>query len=73
MYPNPAKDFTSIELPPQTEEARIQIYDVSGRKVKETALSVTNNKIDLSGLNAGMYLMNIKTIDGQGTKTLVIN
>jgi hypothetical protein len=73
MYPNPANDYTSIELPPQTEEARIQIYDVSGRKVKETALSVTNNKIDLSGLNAGMYLMNIKTIDGQGTKTLVIN
>lgn len=73
MYPNPANDYTSIELPPQTEAAQIQIYDVSGRKVKETALSVANNKIDLSGLHSGMYLMNIKTIDGQGTKTLVIN
>lgn len=73
MYPNPAKDFTTIELPSHTDNVGIQIYDVSGRKVKETILSATDNKVDLSGLNSGMYLMHIKTIEGQGTKALVVN
>lgn len=73
MYPNPTRNFVNIELPPMVFEADIVIYDVLGKKIKETKVTNNNNNVDLSGFKSGFYMMNIKTIDGQGTKTLVIN
>jgi type IX secretion system substrate protein len=73
MFPNPTKNFVSIELPQMVYEANVVIYDMLGKKVKEANVTVDSNKVDLSGLNSGSYLMKIKTADGEGTKTLVIN
>ena len=73
MYPNPSTNFVNIDLPQMVSEADIVIYDVLGKKMKEVKVVNENNNIDLSGLKSGFYLMNIKTADGEGTKTLVIN
>lgn len=73
MYPNPTTNFVSIDLPAMVSEADIVIYDVMGKKMKETKVVDENNNVDLSGLMNGFYLLNIKTADGEGTKTLVIN
>lgn len=73
IYPNPATGFTTIELPANANDARIIIYSLLGKKVKEAIINPETNKIDLAGLNAGSYLMNIKTDEGEGTKTLIIN
>lgn len=72
MYPNPTKNFVSVELPEMVYEASVIIYDMLGKIVKEANVTADNSKIDLSGLTNGSYLMNIKTKDGEGTKTLVI-
>ncbi|UOK42456.1 MULTISPECIES: T9SS type A sorting domain-containing protein [Flavobacterium] len=72
VYPNPAHDFVKIELQDAVFEADILIYDVQGRKVKEVKVTLENNKVDVTGLNCGSYLMKIKTEKGEGTKTLVI-
>jgi YD repeat-containing protein len=73
IYPNPAANFVNIELPASVFEADILVYDMQGKTVKEAKVTTENNKLDLSGLTAGFYLLNIKTTDGEGTKTLVIN
>lgn len=73
MYPNPTRNFVNIELPQMVSEADVVIYDVLGKKIKETKVANENYNVDLSGFKSGFYLMNIKTIDGEGTKTLVIN
>lgn len=73
MYPNPTKNVVNIDLPHMVSEADIVIYDVLGKKMKEMKVANENNNVDLSGLNSGFYLLNIKTADGEGTKTLVIN
>lgn len=73
MYPNPTRNFVNIELPPLVSEADIVIYDVLGKKIKETKVANQNYNVDLSGFESGFYMMNIKTADGEGTKTLVIN
>lgn len=73
MYPNPTRNFVNIELPQMVSEADIVIYDVLGKKIKETKIANENSNVDLSGFKSGFYLMNIKTADGEGTKTLVIN
>ena len=73
MYPNPTKHFVNVELPALVTEASVVIYDISGKKVKETTVTFDNAKVDLTGLTTGSYLMNIKTKDGEGTKTLLIN
>nr|WP_294936638.1 T9SS type A sorting domain-containing protein [uncultured Flavobacterium sp.] len=73
MYPNPTKNFVNIELPELVAEASVIIYDMLGKKVKEATVTFDNTKVDLTGLTTGSYLMNIKTKDGEGTKTLVIN
>lgn len=73
MYPNPTKNYVTIELPQLVAEAGVIIYDMLGKKVKEATVTFDNTKIDLSGLTAGSYLMTIKTNEGEGTKTLVIN
>ncbi|HSD14464.1 MAG TPA: T9SS type A sorting domain-containing protein [Flavobacterium sp.] len=73
VYPNPAADFVKIELPNLVYEADIVVYDIQGKKVKQSKVTSDNNTMDLSGLTNGSYLLNIKTANGQGVKTLVIN
>ena len=73
IYPNPTRNFVNIELPQMVSEADIVIYDVLGKKIKEVKVANQNYNIDLSGFKSGFYMMNIKTADGEGTKTLVIN
>lgn len=73
IYPNPATTFINMQLPANTAEAKITIYSVLGKKVKEAIIDSENSTIDLMGLNAGLYLMTIKTANGEGTESLVIN
>ena len=52
IYPNPVRDFITISNYNLLEQ--IEVIDFTGRKVLQT--SVFSNKIDLSELNAGVYV-----------------
>jgi hypothetical protein len=57
LYPNPASNnirFTNIQ------EARIMITDVTGKVVLQTEGVDENSIINVSNLNSGIYLVNIK-------------
>ncbi len=62
VYPNPATDFVKVN----TENAALQniaIFDVTGKEVMNLNLSDNHSKIDVSGLDKGIYVMKITDAD----------
>lgn len=62
IYPNPIKDFISIN----TDETVVgfEIYDLTGKKLNYSKTNF-NNKIDVSKLSKGQYILKINTNKGQ--------
>lgn len=66
MYPNPASSILNI----QTEELikQIEIYTLEGKLVKDS----TENKIDVSNLQSGFYLVKATTVENKiGVKKFI--
>jgi len=58
-YPNPVKDFLTIEFTDNTEKTSIEIFNILGQKIK-TFENVSNaENLDLSDLTPGIYLLKI--------------
>ncbi|MDO5614679.1 MAG: S8 family peptidase [Cruoricaptor ignavus] len=68
VYPTRVKDFTTIIVPMVGE--RISIYDTSGRLVSTTT-QATSQTMDLSGLKAGIYLIQVRTQYCNQTKKII--
>lgn len=59
LYPNPVHDFIYIDLVNScNENVSFKLYDLLGNKILETQLN-KNNKIDIAGLNTGIYIFQI--------------
>jgi hypothetical protein len=60
IYPNSLSKSTplSIELPLGVEKARLQLFDLSGRLVKETALG-NQTEVSVADLTGGVYVYQI--------------
>lgn len=59
IYPNPAKDIVNISLPQTTENTRIEVYDMTGRRALSTTAVAGNNVIPVSSLAPGIYNIRI--------------
>lgn len=59
VYPNPTTDFINIDLQSEISIGNAQIYSTNGMLVKTTDLNSGNNKIDVTNLAKGMYIMKI--------------
>ncbi len=60
IYPNPTSDVININIQNETVE-KIVIYDLSGKKVKESRES----SVDLTEFKTGLYLFQIQTTSNQ--------
>ena len=67
LYPNPVNDKLYIET--ETEVEEVVVYDAFGRQ--QLAVSCQQSAISVSGLNAGVYFVMIKTSEGVVTKRFV--
>lgn len=52
-YPNPAQNFTKVEL--SSAEGKIEIYNIVGKVVKNVLVKTASFTIDLSNLSSGIY------------------
>ncbi|MDC9721329.1 MAG: endonuclease [Urechidicola sp.] len=69
IYPNPASGNTlTIEV---LENVTISVFDILGKQVLNTQVSRTNNQIDISDLNSGIYMIRLQTENGSATKKLI--
>lgn len=69
FYPNPAKDFISVDLP--DAGASITITDNLGRVVMNfPSLKGPNDRLDISALNRGLYIVRIHWSGYRGSAIL---
>ncbi|AEA46021.1 T9SS type A sorting domain-containing protein [Fluviicola taffensis] len=78
-FPNPAVESTTIEIQaPQKEHMDIQLYDTSGKRIKEIysgkiSKGTFRQLIDLTDLTSGIYLIIIQSKDFKETVRILKN
>ncbi len=62
IYPNPARDNITVELPMETSEAVLQIFNMAGQLLMQQNCSEENiQQVDVSSVLPGMYILRIQT------------
>ena len=69
IYPNPAKAFVNISSKVSGTK-NISIFDVLGKQVINTTLST--ERLDISALNSGVYILKIEQGKASTTKKLIV-
>ncbi len=72
IFPNPANDLLNITLPPATNPYLIEIFNINGKKVISKILKTDQNKIDISDLSEGIYMIKVYTKEGPFVKKIII-
>ena len=69
IYPNPANDgFVNI-VSSEMGDKFVELFDINGRKVLST--SISGERLDISSLEAGFYMIRV-TIDGKSSTSKLI-
>ena len=71
IFPNPNDGIVHIELP-YNLNVKLNIYSSIGQLVYTKTISETQNKISLSHLHEGVYIVNIESENHQQTSKLII-
>ncbi len=73
LFPNPTNGILNIHSEDQNIEFLIQVSDLQGREVfNAESILTNNNRIDLSGLPSGMYLVKLTNKGKSYSKTIVL-
>lgn len=67
IYPNPASDIVNIVT---EEQARVNVFTITGELVM--AEMVSNNTLNIEGLNAGVYIVEVITENTRATERLMV-
>ena len=70
LAPNPASG--SAYISGLKGEATATLQDLQGRALSIATLTATDNRLDLRGIAAGTYLVQVETASGRATQRLVI-
>ena len=71
MYPNPANDVLTLST--QNTVNTVEIFNVLGKKVITMQVENTSAEINVSNLNAGIYLIRYQINNSTSTKKFVKN
>jgi len=70
LLPNPAKEFVTIQSSRNNSIVDVSIYNTLGQLVKNT----TENQIDISSLESGIYIVKVATDIGRlESQKLIVN
>lgn len=69
IYPNPANNVVSVTNS-QLKEAVVTVYDLNGRALLSKVVNETSSEINISNLQTGVYLFNVKTETGEFVKRI---
>lgn len=70
VFPNPAKD--KLKVISQFKVKDIEIYNISGIKIKTIAINSYEKYIDISDLRSGTYIVKLYTPRGIATKKILV-
>ncbi|WP_411893518.1 T9SS type A sorting domain-containing protein [Winogradskyella sp. A2] len=71
LFPNPTSDILNFNLGNDVEVKNISVFDLKGRQINLKASS--NNTIDVSELVSGLYIIRLKTDNGNFSKKFFKN
>ena len=66
VFPNPAKDYLSIQTPSNTEIDKITVTDMTGKKVLEQKHDTT--QVDVQNLAKGIYVLEVSMGENKETR-----
>ncbi|MEI8047314.1 MAG: T9SS type A sorting domain-containing protein [Bacteroidota bacterium] len=69
IYPNPVKDILTIQMPETSDNIKVRLNNLMG----QTLLESQSNTLNVSNINNGIYLLNIKTRDFELNKKVIIS
>jgi len=73
VYPNPATDNITIDMKkPANQQARITIYDITGKELKSYSTPDDRLSINRDGLENGMYFITVVTNKQRYTSKLIV-
>ena len=62
VFPNPVKDYFQLNFREKLNNLEVEIFSVSGKSVKKVkVINVNNQKVDVTSLSTGIYILKIKT------------
>jgi hypothetical protein len=65
IFPNPAMDILTIDLPIENEHFSISIIDLEGRELSSQSTIGSQHEIDISSFPNGIYLLEVRTEKGR--------
>jgi hypothetical protein len=71
MFPNPASEEITIQLPVGSNDASIKLYDYIGRLALSKKITLSENTIRVQGLSSGMYILKVLSDDKIGAKKFI--
>ena len=72
IYPNPAKEVLNIDMQGEFENVILRIIDMAGKIVFSKEMTGNKEQIDLIDLNAGIYNLEINSIEHQITRVFTV-
>lgn len=73
LYPNPASDNVTIQLPLGESKATVQFYDYIGKLVLLQNVTNISSKVNVNDLSSGIYIMKVTTDSKIGTQKFIKN
>jgi len=79
LYPNPAQGFSNLEFElDETQKVEVSLLTMEGRKLRtvfsgEKGQGLHRMALNINDLDAGSYLVNFRTAEGQISKQLIVN
>ena len=71
ITPNPADRFVRVNLPKDIKNARLEIYNILGKKIVDKNISNSDGVIDLYSWDSGVYLLKLNAHGKSATKQLI--
>lgn len=71
VYPNPVSDVLLVDLPKNNKPYNISVYNTYGQLMTQKSTADSTTKINMSGMNTGVYILNIEQ-DGKSFISKVV-
>ncbi|PLX14966.1 MAG: hypothetical protein C0598_00145 [Marinilabiliales bacterium] len=75
IFPNPAKDFTTLNLSNTEHDLIIELLDLSGKIIIEDNITSTQTdyRLNISDIKSGMYIIRVYNGKINNSRTLIVN
>lgn len=71
MFPNPASENVTIQLPSGETKAKVQFYDYLGKLALSRTVTDINNNVDVNELSSGVYILKVATESKIGSQKFI--